>query len=464
MAINYVKFQRGSQSAYESLKNAGKLDENTLYFIYPNEDNSVGALFMGTRAISGGDIITTAASLSELADVMVAGAQTGDFLVKEGDKWVAKTASDVAALVKENLGEIAAPAQVFQGTLEEEETPTAAIARVVGDAVVVAGDSVILKKLIANDKHEYTAYVYDGSNWAAMDGNYNAENVYFGSDFTFTEALGTVTIPSSGSKIVAAEGKNIKEFLASLFAARKLPNRTLPSISVSAGNSKSYEVGSNVAPTFSATFKDGAYSYGPTPGTKAESWKATFNGETIEANSGTFKELTVADDTNMRITVTATYGAGAAPKDNLGSVITDASELANCQIQAGSVTNYGGYIKGYRNLFYGSKVAPVELNSANIRGMSPAGSASGTVKVTVVANAKQVVIAVPAGRKVTKVADEGAFGTDIFSEFVKQTVSVGGADATTEDIGKYAKDYNVYVYSPATALGANTYTVTVANE
>nr|DAF37594.1 MAG TPA: hypothetical protein [Caudoviricetes sp.] len=40
---------------------------------------------------------------------------------------------------------------------------------------------------------------------------------------------------------------------------------------------------------------------------------------------------------------------------------------------------------------------------------------------------------------------------------------MGGADATAEAIGNYAKDYNVYVYSPAAALGANTYNVTLAN-
>ena len=54
------------------------------------------------------------------------------------------------------------------------------------------------------------------------------------------------------------------------------------------------------------------------------------------------------------------------------------------------------------------------------------------------------------------VADVGAFGTDIVSSFVKSTVAVDGANA-------HAKDYNVYVYTPAVELGANTYNVTLAN-
>jgi hypothetical protein len=31
-----------------------------------------------------------------------------------------------------------------------------------------------------------------------MDGNYNAENVYFSKNMIFTEPVGTITIPSSG--------------------------------------------------------------------------------------------------------------------------------------------------------------------------------------------------------------------------------------------------------------------------
>lgn len=467
MAINYVKFQRGSKAAYDALKNAGKLDENTLYFIYPEGENAntIGALFMGTRAISGGDIITTAASLDELADVIVTNAGANSFLVKDSNgNWVAKTVDDVAALIQENMGEIAAPAQVFQGTLEEEETPTAAIARVIGDAVVVAGDSVILKKLIANDKYEYTAYVYDGSNWAAMDGNYNAENVYFGRDFTFTEGLGTVTIPSSGSKVVAAEGKNIEEFLASLFAARKLPNKTNPSVSVSSSSSKSYEVGTSVAPSYTTTFNKGSYTYGPDTGVTVNSWSVTLGDETLTTASGTFASITIDDSYNKRITATANYSDGVAPKDNLGSVLTDEDELNTKQIKAGSASAQGAVISGFRKAFYTSRVAPVELDSANIRAMTAVTASNNSIKMSIAEGAKQIVIAVPKGRKVTEVADANAFGTDVFDSFVKQTVSVGGADATAESIGSYAKDYNVYVYSPAAALGANTYTVTIANE
>ena len=53
MSVKYVRFQRGSQAAYDQLKANGKLDENTLYFIYSDSNNGSGSLYMGERIISG---------------------------------------------------------------------------------------------------------------------------------------------------------------------------------------------------------------------------------------------------------------------------------------------------------------------------------------------------------------------------------------------------------------------------
>ena len=105
MAINnYVKFQRGSQEAYNALKAAGTLDNNTLYFIYDETNNSTGALYMGTRVISGGDVTVASATLDDLADVIVKNADTNSFLVKdENDTWVAKGLDEVITLIQEKL-------------------------------------------------------------------------------------------------------------------------------------------------------------------------------------------------------------------------------------------------------------------------------------------------------------------------------------------------------------------------
>lgn len=465
MAVNYVKFQRGSQEAYDALKSAGKLDENTLYFIYSTDNSSVGALYMGNRIISGGDITIASASLDDLADVVVAGAGTNSFLIKGTDgNWIAKSLEDVVALIKENLGDT--DTQVFQATLEDGENDQDAINRVVADSLLTAGDIAIVKSLIADNKYQYTAYVYDAKTkaWAAMDGNYNATNIYFDNDLTITANIGVQEIDATGSKILDTTGKNLKQVLDMILAKRKLPAKTMPSISVSSSECKSYEVGTTVNVNYTTTFNKGSYSYGPDTGIEPDTLSVTFNGETLNTNTGTFSAITVTDSTNERITAIANYSDGAIPVDNLGNVIEDTSELNSCQIKSSNTTGYSNYLTGYRNAFYGSSLTEFELNSANIRGLTANKSTNNSYKMTIVGGAKFVVIAVPAGRKVIKVADENAFGTDIFSEFIKQTVLVGGNDATADNIGSNAKNYNVYVYKPATGLSANNYAVTLANE
>ena len=465
MPVNYVKFQRGSQEAYDALKSAGKLDENTLYFIYSIDNSSVGALYMGNRIISGGDITIASASLDDLADVVVAGAGTNSFLIKGTDgNWIAKSLEDVIALIKENLGDT--DTQVFQATLEDGENDQDAINRVVADSLLAAGDITIVKSLIADNKYQYTAYVYDAKTkaWAAMDGNYNATNIYFDNDLTITANIGVQEIDATGSKVLDTTGKNLKQVLDMILAKRKLPTKTMPSISVSSSECKSYEVGTTVNINYTTTFNKGSYSYGPDTGIEPDTLSVTFNGETLNTNTGTFSAITVTDSTNERITAIANYSDGAIPVDNLGNVIEDTSELNSCQIKSGNTTGYSNYLTGYRNAFYGSSLTEFELNSANIRGLTANKSTNNSYKMAIVEGAKFVVIAVPTGRKVTKVADENAFGTDIFSEFTKSTVLVGGNDATTDNIGSNTKNYNVYVYKPATGLSANNYTVTLANE
>lgn len=101
---NYVRFQRGSLAAYEALKSAGRLDENTLYFIYDKEGSSVGSLYMGDKVISGGDVTFTSASLDELSDVIVAGAKANSFLVKNDEgNWIAAAPEAVAVLIQEYI-------------------------------------------------------------------------------------------------------------------------------------------------------------------------------------------------------------------------------------------------------------------------------------------------------------------------------------------------------------------------
>jgi len=75
-------------------------DENTLYFIYDTEDNSKGTLYLGTRLIGSVGGSGGVSNLSELSDVIVSNANTGDFLVLNSEgKWTSVSASEVAQAI-----------------------------------------------------------------------------------------------------------------------------------------------------------------------------------------------------------------------------------------------------------------------------------------------------------------------------------------------------------------------------
>ena len=343
---------------------------------------------------------------------------------------------------------------------------------------VAIGDTGIVKTLISDDKYSYTGYVYTESGWAAMDGNYNAENVYFDDDILVTTKIGTIQTLTNGQATLSAKGKNLMMVLSSLMAERKTPSATAPSGTVELTNNsnKNYlvEIGSSVTPAWKTTFNTGSYTYGPATGSTATAAtialstdannKVEIAADTMNNKTGSLSAFTVVDDTKHYVKVTYGWTAGTStPIDNFGDEYTDTSKNLPIQAASGKSDTSTYYIQGYRKAFHGSKDSPVELTSANIRQLTGNAASDNTLTVTVVEGAKQVIIAVPANRKVIKVADEAAFGTDIFEKFEVSTISIGGADATADSIGNYATDYTVYVYAPKTALGANTYTVTLTN-
>ena len=110
-------------------------------------------------------------------------------------------------------------------------------------------------------------------------------------------------------------------------------------------------------------------------------------------------------------------------------------------------------------MFWGPMTEDTALNSASIRALSHKEAATKKTLTTFGAgdSAKKVVIAVPAGYKVTKVIMPSALNADVTALFVKQSaqVQVQGANAYA------AAAYDVYVYQPASIDAAETYTVTI---
>lgn len=347
----------------------------------------------------------------------------------------------------------------YEGTAAEGETDTAVIARVLGETTAEKDDTFIVKRVISGEKTSYTAYVYDGAKWAAMDGNYDASNVYFDKDFVATAPIGVVEIPTSGSTTISAAGKSVKDVLAGIFAKEKEPTVTNPAVSITASANKAYEVGTKVSPSYSASLSAGSYTYGPATGITAKTWSVTNSGsdETLTTATGTFAEITVADNTNLSITATATYDAGAIPKSNIGN------EVSAKQIKAGSASaTTSAKITGYRNFFYGV-VNTVNLTSDVIRGLTKGGqyNASKTFDVNVTAdNAVGIVVAYPSNvtrSGISKVLLTTSMNADITADYkVAEAVNVEGANGYT------AQSYKVYLYKPAKLTAGQTHKITLA--
>lgn len=322
------------------------------------------------------------------------------------------------------------------------------------------GDTAIVRKAIDDTHKSYTAYVYTGSAWSAMDGNYNANNVYLNADIkmagNYTQ-VGNLTKTQNGTATFATKGKSIAEALTDILSKRLQPGTpTAPAVTLTFGQAKAYEVGTTVSPTYSASLSAGSYTYGPATGITATSWEITDTaGNTADTATGSFADVVVADNTNYKITAKANYGEGAVAKDNLGS---DSNPVV--KIAAGSATKTSGAITGYRNTFYGTVTEKAEVTSTIIRGLTKSNEAlanGSSFTVNIPVGAVRVIFAYPATlQDVSSVKDVNGLNAEIKSAFTKSAVTVAGAGA---DAGI---EYKVYKTDFAEAVTkANSYTVTI---
>ena len=348
-------------------------------------------------------------------------------------------------------------AKTFQVSSLEEITETELA---VGDTAIVKTAIYIDAENEANNKYSYTGYVYNGSAWTAMDGNYNADNVYFSDDMLVTKEIGYITL-NNGQGTIPSKGKNLSEVFEAMFVKEQNPTTTQPSVNLTFSEAKAYEVGTVVSPTYSATFNAGSYTYGPATGVTVTSWEISDTaGNTASTASGSFNDVTVADNTNYKITAKANHTAGAIPLTN------KKNEYAAGKIAAGSKTKVSGAITGYRSFFYGvldTSSAEAPLTSAIVRGLTNGGAynASKTFTLNGSATAKRIVVAVPsnstrAGLK--EVILTSAMNTPVTDSYVKTTaaVKVEGVNGAT------AIDYTVWTYEPAAIDAGEVHKITLA--
>lgn len=365
--------------------------------------------------------------------------------LKEGMVWYNTTAKEFRCYKDGEVKPLGAQAQFTQAN-SVSELP----------AVAKQGDmGVVISAIDGADgtKKSYTAYVYDEGAWKAMDGNYDAGNVYFGKDITYTVGIGTLAKPS-GSATFNAKGKSLEQVLSSLMAKEANPNKTEPAVSFTTSNGLgTYEIGTKKNLTYAVSLSAGSYTYGPATGITAQSWSVACDGVTKTTANGTFENV-VAEASAKRMVATATYGDGAIPVTNLGN------EYPAEKIVAGSKQANSGEYKGVRYMFWGPMTdAGAELSSANIRALAhkEAGSKKTLSTFGAGAGAKKVVVAVPAGYKITKVLMPSALNADVTALFVKQ-----GTQSQVEGANAYAAAaYDVYVYQPASIDAGETYSVTI---
>lgn len=284
----------------------------------------------------------------------------------------------------------------------------------------------------------------------------------FDKDLTLTYAFGKYAPDDTGSVVVPSKGKTMEELLLDAYSVETNPETTDPFISLSnVSKFKAYEVGTKVSPSYTIDFDEGGYTYDATTGVTATGYSATFNGETLTTRTGTFAEMTVGTDTNIRMSAYASYGDGVVPTTNLGN------EYADGQIKAGNTeTKYSEYIKGFRAWFLGTvstKLAETTVNSALIRGLTNKGNganASSQSNVTIPAGTTHVIVAIPttSSKTLKGVTDVDGMGLPILDEFVlDSTITVEGVD------GYAADTYNVWVKKSETDAGvaATRYTFTI---
>lgn len=297
-------------------------------------------------------------------------------------------------------------AHVYEAQVAKGGDHSAAITTALNGATPNTHDIAIVKEAViaadklgdATQRYQFTAYRWNGTTWAACDGNYSASNVYFDEDFTFTKAIGTVTIPSSGSKVVAATGKNLKEFFAGLFAQEQNPTTTQPTATLNSSNIGAKEVGENIALNFSFATNPGSYSYGPNTGVTFSNHSATFNGESKTGTSGTFTTYQVKDGDSLKITGSCESSQGAMPKTNIGNDYPtgriEAKTFSN--LTKGTLTGYRAWFCGYKN-GTNALADPTAITGAQIRALG--NSANGSWKSQMnVSQMKQMFFAAPAGK------------------------------------------------------------------
>ena len=446
--INYVKFQRGTPSAY---KNLSVKDEDTLYFI-SETDAVTGILYLGEKLISSGnsgDIIMTSL-LKDLSDVDVSNVADKDLLGYDAasQKWVPVQDQDTDT-------DTDTKTQVFTSQINDGEDHNEAILNLTNNVTIHAGDFVILKVISSVVAVNYV-YIYDGSEWVLINNIDNSEedteteqpksitadNVYFVEDFYITENLGKIETEGMPTKVSAA-GKSLSELLTDLFFVEKNPTTEYPALkylSISTGSS--VPVGTALAPVCKATFNAGSYTYGPETEVKVSSWEIfdTYGYNTTLTNMTNLNfamPSVVITGKPYQVTIKANYTDGTIPVTNTGAEYTEG------QIKASSLSHTFEAVSSYFPYYYGVDTTTDSINADLIASLTNSGNPSTLNKITFTAaeteGATKFIIALPVNS-----------GLEVKTAVLTSTMGISVLDLyEISDLTIHDTQYKVYAYAPA---------------
>ena len=251
--------------------------------------------------------------------------------------------------------------QVVDGSVED-----------LNDGVVV-GDMAIVRSVINGDIKSHTAYVWNGTAWAAMDGNYSAANVFLPTDIklagdfgTYKDSRGdTVKITQIGNKKLGdtvLAGTSIESLFNELLTkeiATDLQNAA-PSTSIAATKDQYLLVGANsTAQTITLSLNKGSYDNG---------YGYVANKNETGINEGT-KAVTVVTNDGTGAEVSKYYVNGVEQTGNTYSVASTKKttapsyEVVKAKI---SYVNCGNPVSNLNNIYPAQKYANGTTSEASV--------------------------------------------------------------------------------------------------
>lgn len=164
MALNFVKFQRGSAEAYARLKTNHALEADALYFIYDKNAPAEGGLLYLGEVLIGGTGVAGASQLSELSDINLSGASLADGMIlqyqQSSGKWIPNSIKSAVENSGANIGGGGSSITIQSGSTQEGQTKAQALASINNDPDV--GDIVFL---------DGEPNIYNGSQWQVLTGS-----------------------------------------------------------------------------------------------------------------------------------------------------------------------------------------------------------------------------------------------------------------------------------------------------